>query len=83
MKKRNYNNLYISYFDVGSLKKTPQNLQHDFLNSYALSLGGSIHFYTNEDFNSLGSQIVIRSKIDEEINVKGFIFFFNCSALLW
>jgi len=74
-KKIDSNNSYVSYFDVGSLDKTPQNLQHQFLNSYTSKINGHLHFYTNEDFNSLDSQIVMRSKINEKLNIKGFVFY--------
>lgn len=75
MRKQNKVNSFVSYFDVGCLDKTPQVLQHQFLNSYTNSIKGNLHFYTNEDFNSLKSQIVIKSKINEGLEIKGFIFY--------
>jgi len=75
MKNKEKSDSFVSYFDVGSLNKTPQTLQHQFLNSYANKINGHLHFYTNEDFNSLDSQIVIRSKINEKLDIRGFIFY--------
>jgi len=67
---------YYSCPDTAFVKYVPQPLQHLAIADFAKKSGGSIAFYTSEDFETLGTQGVIRSKIEERSSdIDGIIFF--------
>jgi len=67
---------FFSCVDTGYVKYAPQPLQHLANADKAKKCGGKITFYTGEDFETLESQNVIKTKIEEEnLNINGIIFF--------
>ena len=66
---------YYACLDTGFVKYCPQSLQHLAVANKASKLGGSISFYTMEDFRSLRSQGTARAKIEEKPAVAGIIYF--------
>jgi len=66
---------YYSCLDCASVRQVPQPLQHLAIADKADKLGGTVVFYTAEEFETLASQEIMRIKIGESPEVAGIIFF--------
>lgn len=66
---------FFSCPDTGFLKYVPQPIQHIVIADKASKLGGKITFYAPEDFETLKTQGVTRSKLSQRPAVDGIIFF--------
>lgn len=66
---------YYSWIDTAFVKYVPQPLQHLAANNQANRLGGKIVFYNAEDFETLSTHAVIKSKIEQKPEIDGIIFF--------
>lgn len=66
---------YFSCPDTGFLKYVPQPIQHIVIADKAGKLDGKITFYSAEDFETLTTQGVIKSKLAGRPPVSGIIFF--------
>jgi len=66
---------YFSCPDTGFLKYVPQPIQHIVIADKAGKLNGKITFYAPEDFETLATQGVIKSKLAGRPPVSGIIFF--------
>lgn len=66
---------YYSWIDTAFVKYVPQPMQHLAANEQAKRLGGKIVFYNGEDFKTLSTHSVIKSKIEQKPEIDGIIFF--------
>ena len=66
---------YYSYLDTGMVQHVPQPLQHQTIHALAARLDGVIQFYYMEEFRTLKSQKLLRSKIPMMQSADGIIFF--------
>lgn len=66
---------YYSWIDTAFVKYVPQPLQHLAANNQASKLGGKIIFYNAEDFETLSTHAVLKSKIEQKPEIDGIIFF--------
>lgn len=66
---------YYACLDTGFVKYCPQPLQHLAVANKASKLGGSISFYSMEDFRGLAFQGAAKAKIEEKPAVAGMIYF--------
>jgi|GEM_PF-3404859 len=61
--------------DTASVREVPQPIQHQVNANRADQLDGRVAFYIMEEWYTLDSQEVIRSKVMEKPDVDGVIFF--------
>ena len=66
---------YYSCLDCASVRQIPQPLQHLAIADKADKLGGTVVFYTAEEFETLASQEIMRMKVAEAPEMAGVIFF--------
>ena len=66
---------YYSCLDCASVRQIPQPLQHLAISDKASKLGGTVVFYTAEEFETLASQEIMQMKVGEAPDVAGIIFF--------
>lgn len=66
---------FFSFLDTGFIKYVPQPLQHVAVANKAANMGGGVTFSTGEDLDTLVSQGVLRSKIEEKPAIDGLVFF--------
>tara|TARA_Y100000389_G_scaffold202556_1_gene248174 strand:- start:2175 stop:2570 length:396 start_codon:yes stop_codon:yes gene_type:complete len=64
-----------AYIDIGCMDKISQSIQLRIIKLFAAENNSKIVFLTNEDINSIKTQIVFQSKLKESPKVDGFIFF--------
>ena len=64
-----------AYIDIGCMDKISQSIQLRIIKMFATENDAKIIFLTNEDINSIKTQMVLKSKIEESPKVDGFIFF--------
>jgi hypothetical protein len=64
-----------AYIDIGCMDKISQSIQLRIIKLFATENNAKIIFLTNEDINSIKTQMVLKSKIKESPKVDGFIFF--------
>lgn len=67
--------LLYSCIDIGCMKYISQSIQQRIINLFASKNYAQITFVTNEDIDSIETQIIFKSKLEDKPKVNGFIFF--------
>jgi hypothetical protein len=70
----NFKKLY-AYIDIGCMNEISQSIQLRIIKLFANENQAKITFLTNEDIDSIKTQLVFYSKLKESPKVDGFIFF--------
>ena len=64
-----------AYIDIGCMDEISQSIQLRIIKLFANENQAKITFLTNEDIDSIKTQLVFYSKLKESPKVDGFIFF--------